>query len=93
MAEKLEDKELAAFKEMLMANSIQADALRRLLIEKEMITEEEFQIKLTQPLYDYQEKGQGKMGGLLASARTSVWQGEGFAPEKAFCENAQPPLS
>ncbi len=34
MAEKLDDKELLSFREMLMANSIQVDALAQLLIEK-----------------------------------------------------------
>ena len=34
MAELLDDKELVSFKEMLMANSIQVDALAQLLIEK-----------------------------------------------------------
>ena len=42
MAERLDDKELVSFKEMLMANSVQVDALCQLLIEKGIITEEEF---------------------------------------------------
>jgi hypothetical protein len=46
MAEKLDDKELVSFKEMLIANSIQVDALAQLLIEKGLITEEEFYGKL-----------------------------------------------
>lgn len=37
MAEILHDKELISFKEMLMANSIQMDALSQLLIEKKDI--------------------------------------------------------
>ena len=48
MAEKLDDKELVTLKEMLIANSIQADALSQLLIEKGIITEQEFFIKLKQ---------------------------------------------
>jgi len=40
MAERLDEKELATFKEMLMANSIQVDALAQLLIEKGIITED-----------------------------------------------------
>ena len=62
MAEKLDEKELVTFNEMLMANSIQVDALCRLLIEKGIITEEEFHSKLTQVLYEYQERGKGKVG-------------------------------
>jgi len=57
MAEKLDDKELASFKEMLMANSIQVDALAQLLIEKGIITENEFFAKLKQVQAEYQNKG------------------------------------
>ena len=46
MAKKLDDKELATFKEMLMANSIQIDALAQLFLEKGIITEDEFYEKL-----------------------------------------------
>ena len=56
MAEKLDDKELVTFKEIIMANSIQVDALAQLLIEKGIITEEEFFIKLKEVQADYQEK-------------------------------------
>ena len=34
MAERLDDKELVSFKEMLIANSIQIDAVAQLMIEK-----------------------------------------------------------
>jgi hypothetical protein len=56
MAEKLEDKELVSFKEMLMANSIQSDALCQLPIEKGLITEQEFFAKLKQVQAEYQSK-------------------------------------
>ena len=36
MAEQLDQKELVTFKELLMANSIQMDALAQLLIEKNL---------------------------------------------------------
>ena len=62
MAEKLDEKELVTFKEMLMANSIQMDALSQLLIEKGIIMEEEFHSKLSQVLHEYQEKQKGKLG-------------------------------
>ena len=42
MGQKLGDKELVSFKELLLANSIQVDALAQLLIEKGVITEETF---------------------------------------------------
>ncbi len=42
MAEQISEKELETFKEVLMANSIQVDAVAQLLIEKGLITEEEF---------------------------------------------------
>ena len=46
MAEKLDPKELVSFKELLMANSIQIDAVAQLLIEQNIITKEEFFAKL-----------------------------------------------
>jgi hypothetical protein len=56
MAEKLDDKELVSFKEMMMANSIQVDALAQLLIEKGLFTEEEFFLKLKRVQADYQRQ-------------------------------------
>jgi len=46
MAEKLNDSETVSFEELLMANVIQLDALSQLLIEKRLITEQEFFTKL-----------------------------------------------
>ncbi len=56
MAEKLDEKELVTFKEMLMTNSIQVDALAQLLIEKGVITELEFHTKLKQVQMEYTRK-------------------------------------
>jgi hypothetical protein len=42
----LNDSDLVSFKELLMANSIQVDALAQLLIEKGLISKEEFFKKL-----------------------------------------------
>ena len=56
MAEKLNDKELVSFKEMLIANSIQVDALAQLLIEKEIISEQEFFTKLKMVQMEYERK-------------------------------------
>ncbi len=42
MAQKLDESEVASFKELLMANSIQVDALAQLMIRKGFITQEEF---------------------------------------------------
>ena len=53
MAERLDPKDLVSFKELLMANSIQVDALAQLLIEKGIITEEEFYAKLKAVQADY----------------------------------------
>jgi hypothetical protein len=61
MAQKLDEKGLVTFKEMLMANSIQVDAVCQLLIEKGIITEEEFHSKLSQVVHDYREKQKGKI--------------------------------
>ena len=55
MAEKLDDKEIVSFKEMMMANSIQLDTLEQLLIEKSVITQEEFFTKLKKVQWDYQK--------------------------------------
>jgi hypothetical protein len=46
MAEKVHEKELVSFKEMLMANSIMVDALAQLLIAKGYFTEQELYRKL-----------------------------------------------
>ena len=56
MPRKLDDKELVTFKEMLIANSIQVDALSQLLIEKGLITEQEFFTKLKEVQHDYESK-------------------------------------
>lgn len=60
MAEKLDDKELVTFKEMIMTNSIQVDALAQLLIEKGIFTEEEFHGKLREVMMEYESKGKRK---------------------------------
>lgn len=46
MAEQLDDKELVSDREMLIANTIQVDAICQLLIEKGIIMEQEFFNKL-----------------------------------------------
>ena len=56
MAEKLDDKELVSFKELLITNSIQLDALCQLLIMKGLITEEEYFSELKRVQKDYQMK-------------------------------------
>lgn len=53
MAEKLNEKELVTFKELLMSNSIQVDALAQLLIEKMIIKEEEFYSQLKKVEAEY----------------------------------------
>jgi len=56
MAEQLDPEELVSFEELLRANSIQVDALSQLLIEKGVITEQEFFTKLKQVQQDYESK-------------------------------------
>jgi hypothetical protein len=46
MAQKIENRELVSFKELLMANSNQVDAAIQLLIEKGFFTQDEFFLKL-----------------------------------------------
>ena len=55
MAEKLDQKELVSFKEMLMANSIMVDALAQLLIAKGYFTEQELYGKLKEVQEQYNE--------------------------------------
>ena len=57
MVEKFDDKELVNFKEMIMANSVQGNALAQLLIEKGLITENEFYWKLKEVMTEYESKG------------------------------------
>ena len=61
MAEKLNDKEIVSYEELLRANSIQVDALSQLLIEKGLITEQEFYIKLKQVQGEWESKRGSKV--------------------------------
>jgi hypothetical protein len=56
VARQLDDKELVSFKELLIANSIQVDALAQLLIQKGVITEQEFLAKLKNAQVEYQSR-------------------------------------
>lgn len=56
MAEKLDEKEIVSYKELLIANSIQVDALSQLLIDKGLITEQEFYTKLKQVNGEWERK-------------------------------------
>ena len=56
MTEKLDEKELVGFKEFLIAHSIEVDALSQLLIEKGLITEQEFYAKLKKVQYEWENK-------------------------------------
>ncbi len=56
MAEKHDPKELDRIQEVLMANSIMIETLTQLLMEKGIISNEEFFIKLKKVKNDYQRK-------------------------------------
>ena len=56
MAEKLDQSELVSFKELLMANSMQVDAIAQLLIKKGIFTKEEFFDMLKQVQMEYQRR-------------------------------------
>jgi hypothetical protein len=60
MAEKLDDKELVSFEELIRANMIQIDAVTQLLIEKGIITEQEFYTKLKEVQYNYESRRSSK---------------------------------
>ena len=55
MARKLDDTEIVDFKELLIANSIQTDALVQLLIDEGIITEQKFFTKLKEVQAQYQK--------------------------------------
>ncbi len=56
VARKLDEKELVSFEELIRANMYQLDAVTQLLIEKGLITEEEFYTKLKEVQHDYESK-------------------------------------
>ena len=57
MAQKLDQDELVSFRELLISNTIQLDVVTRVLIEKGIITDEEFLVKLKQVQMEYKSKG------------------------------------
>ena len=61
MAKKLDEKELVSFEELIMANMIHTDAVTQLLIEKGIITEQEFYTKIKKVQYDYESKKRSKL--------------------------------
>lgn len=56
MATPLDPSDLVPFKELLIANSIQVDAVVQLLIKKGFLTQDEFFAKLKQLQAEYQSK-------------------------------------
>ena len=53
MAQLLDSKDVVEFKELLMANTIQLDAMYQLLIQKKYFTEAEFLTKMKEVQADY----------------------------------------
>ena len=53
MAKKIDPADLVTFKEFMLANAIQLDTITQLLIDKGIITQEEFVAKLKQVQTDY----------------------------------------
>jgi hypothetical protein len=56
MAQALDPKDLIAFKELLIANSVQVDALVQLLIEQGLISEQRFFQKLKEVQAQYEKR-------------------------------------
>ena len=56
MARKLDDSEIVDFKELLIANSIQNDALVQLLIEEGIISEQKYFAKFKEVQAQYQKR-------------------------------------
>ena len=53
---KLDQKEIASFEELLMANVIQTDTIAQLLVEKGIFTEQEFFTKMKQVQVEWESK-------------------------------------
>jgi hypothetical protein len=56
MAKPLPENELVSFKELLITNSIQVDALAQLLIEEGLISQDKFIAKLKQVQAQYENR-------------------------------------
>lgn len=56
MAEQLDPNELVSFRELLISNTMLLDVVTRVLIEKGIITDEEFFVKLKEVQAEYQRK-------------------------------------
>jgi hypothetical protein len=56
MAQKLDDKEIVSYEELLMVNVIQTDTIAQLLVEKGVFTEQEFFTKLKQVQGEWESK-------------------------------------
>ncbi|MGA8181644.1 MAG: hypothetical protein WB792_16410 [Desulfobacterales bacterium] len=56
MAQKLDQDDLASFRELLISNTMQLDVVTRVLIEKGIITDEEFFAKLKEVQAEYHSK-------------------------------------
>jgi hypothetical protein len=61
---KLDRERLEDFKELLMSSAIQVDALVYLLIEKGLITKEEFFCKLEEVQDEYERRKESQINGL-----------------------------
>jgi len=60
MAERLDEKDLVSSQELIMSQVIQLDTVTQLLIEKGIISQEEFFTKLKQVQAEYQSKRAAK---------------------------------
>lgn len=58
MAQQLDPSELVTFKELIITNSIQLDTITQLLIEKGLVTYDEFSVKLKQVQAEYVSRKQ-----------------------------------
>ena len=56
MAEQLDPNELVSIRELVIANSIQVDAMAMLLIEKGFFTKDEYYTKLKEVQMEYKNK-------------------------------------
>ena len=72
MAQPLDPQDHVTFKELLMANSMQVDALVQLLVEEGLITEQRFFQKLKQVQAQYQKRKSAKKP--ITATRWNEWK-------------------
>ena len=72
MATKIDPSELVTFKEFMLTNAIQLDTITQLLIDKGIITHEEFVAKLKQVQTDYMSRKRSMIKRIISGGQTGA---------------------